>query len=289
MIDLHTHSRCSDGQDTPEELVSAAAAAGVTVMALTDHDTINGLPAAQTAAEKHHIKLIPGIEISVQGGRELHILGYGVRPDDEGLQAFYRENQSFRRQRRDRLLDMLNKAGIPITLEDICRVNNGKSSGRPHFARTLVELGYADSVQDAFDKYLATPSFYQIERPKPLAWEGIAMIQRAGGVAVLAHPYTLKLEEAPFRSLLEELISYGLRGIESYYSKHTPEEIACYTALAEEYGLLCTCGSDYHGAAVKPDILLGSGCQNSLLEAGVPEEEILSRLYEEMEKAKHLL
>lgn len=280
MIDLHTHSRCSDGQDSPEELVAAAAAAGVTVMALTDHDTINGIPAARKAAKQYGIQLISGIEISVQGGHELHILGYGVHDEDSGLHTFYEENRQMRQQRRQRMLEMLNAAGIPITLEDICRVNHGKSSGRPHFARTLVTMGYADSVQDAFDRYLATPDFYRIERPKPTPEEGIEMIRRAGGVAVLAHPYTLNLADAPFRSLLCRLISHGLCGMECYYSKHTPEQMQYYTAVAREYGLLCTCGSDYHGSGVKPDIFLGSGYHDSLLHAQVPEEEILQRLYE---------
>ena len=165
-------------------------------------------------------------------------------------------------------------------------MNNGKSSGRPHFARTLVAMGYAESVQDAFDRYLTTPEYYAIERPKPAPEEGIAMIRRAGGVAVLAHPYLLKLEDAAFRALLELLISYGLQGIECYYSKHTPEETAYYKSIAEEYSLLYTCGSDYHGVSVKPDIQLGSGCNNSLLKAGVPEESLLHQLDAAMAERK---
>lgn len=278
MIDLHTHSQCSDGQDTPEELVRSAAAAGITVLALTDHDNINGVPVARRTAETLGIRLISGIEISVQGAKELHILGYGVDEMDKGLHDFYEENRRLRIRRRDLLLKQLNAAGVPITLEDICRINNGKNSGRPHFARTLVAMGYADSIQDAFDRYLTTPEYYAIERPKPAPEEGIAMIRRAGGVAVLAHPYILKLEDTAFRSLLRQLISYGLQGIECYYSKHTPEEMQYYAAIAEEYGLLKTCGSDYHGPSIKPDIQLGSGCEGSLLYADIPEEEIIRQL-----------
>ncbi len=282
MIDLHLHSTCSDGQDTPEELVKIAADAGVSFMALTDHDTIKGLSRAKNEAERLGIGFISGIEISVQGGNELHILGYGVDSESEILHQFYENNIQHRINRRDRLIELFNKSGIPITLEKIRQCNNGKSSGRSHFAKTLVEMGYAQSVQDAFSKYLTTPEFYCIERPKPTAREGIEMIKNAGGVPVLAHPYLLKLDGKPFRELLEKLISYGLRGIECYYSKHTPEQIEYYCSIADEYGLLRTCGSDYHGLGIKPDIILGSGRNNSLIEANVPEKEILTALFNEM-------
>ncbi|MBQ8724887.1 MAG: PHP domain-containing protein [Oscillospiraceae bacterium] len=282
MIDLHLHSTCSDGQDTPEELVKIAVRAGISVMALTDHDTINGLMRAKNTANELGIGFISGIEISVQGGKELHILGYGVDPDSEILHQFYESNRSHRLKRRDRLIELFNNAGIPITLEKICEANNGKSTGRPHFARTLVEMGYAKSVQDAFDRYLTTPEFYCIERPKPTAQEGIAMIKKAGGISVLAHPYTLKLEDKSFRELIQKLISYGLRGIECYYSKHTPEQIRYYRSIAHEYGLISTCGSDYHGSKVKPDIMPGSGCDDSLIKACVPEKEILTELFNEI-------
>ena len=282
MIDLHLHSTCSDGQDTPEELVKIAADAGIDVMALTDHDTIKGLDRAKRTAEELGVGFIPGIEISVQGGKELHILGYGVDSDSDILHQFYESNVEHRLNRRDRFIELFNKAGIPITLEKIYESNKGKSTGRSHFAKTLVDMGYASSVQDAFDRYLTTPEFYCIERPKPTAQEGIDMIKSAGGIPVLAHPYLLKLEDKPFRELLEKLISYGLRGIECNYSKHTPEQMEYYCSIASEYGLLRTCGSDYHGLDVKPDIHPGSGRGNSLIEAEVPEKEILTALFNEM-------
>ncbi|MGN0631042.1 MAG: PHP domain-containing protein [Ruminococcus sp.] len=278
MIDLHMHSTCSDGQDKPEKLVELAASAGIKVMALTDHDTINGLERAKNAAEKQGLDFIPGIEIGSQGGRELHILGYGIDPRDKSLRDFYEGNRVHRLARRDRFIEMLNKAGVPITLEKICSVNDGKSTGRPHIARTLVEMGYADSVDDAFVKYLQTPEFYSMERPKPRSADSINMIRNAGGTAVLAHPYTLRLDDKAFRELLERLISEGLRGIECYYSRHTMEQTAYYRSIAEEYGLIYTCGSDYHGPDVKPDIMPGRGCNDSLLKANVPEQEIVKMI-----------
>lgn len=278
MIDLHTHSTCSDGQDKPEKLVELAAEAGIKVMALTDHDTINGLERAENAAEKYNIDFIPGIEIGSQGGRELHILGYGIDPCDKGLRDFYEGNRAHRLARRDRFIELLNKAGVPITLEEICRVNDGKSTGRPHIARTLVEMGYAESVDDAFSRYLQTPEFYSMDRPKPKYADSIAMIRNAGGIAVLAHPYTLQLEDSSFRELLKSLISEGLCGIECFYSKHTLEQMKYYLEIAKEYGLIYTCGSDYHGPDIKPDIVLGRGFDDSLMNADVPEQEIIEML-----------
>jgi len=159
MIDLHMHSTCSDGQNKPEKLVEIAAAAGITTMALTDHDTINGLERASARASQLGIDFIPGIEIGSQGGRELHILGYGVDCNDKGLKSFYEDNRIHRITRRDKFIELLNKLGIEITAEYIADVNDGKSTGRPHIARALVNLGYAESVDEAFKKYLQTPEF----------------------------------------------------------------------------------------------------------------------------------
>lgn len=284
MIDLHTHSTCSDGQYKPERLAQLAAEAGIKVMALTDHDTINGLERAANAAKKFNIDFIPGIEIGSQGGRELHILGYGIDPCDKGLRDFYEGNRIHRLARRDRFIELLNKSGVPITLEEICRVNDGKSTGRPHIARTLVEMGYAESVNDAFSKYLQTPEFYSMDRPKPMAADSIAMIRNAGGIAVLAHPYTLHIDDEPFRKLVKSLISAGLCGIECFYSRHTTEQTKYYMGIAIEYGLIYTCGSDYHGPCIKPDIVLGKGVNGSLINANVPEDKIIEMLKDKMQE-----
>lgn len=282
MIDLHMHSTCSDGQDKPEKLVEIAAAAGITTMALTDHDTINGLERASARASQLGIDFIPGIEIGSQGGRELHILGYGVDCNDKGLKSFYEDNRINRITRRNKFIELLNKSGIAITAEYIADVNDGKSTGRPHIARALVNMGYAGSVDEAFKKYLQTPEFYSCDRPKPDYSVSIEMIRNAGGVAVLAHPYTLCLDDMEFRLLLKKLVMSGLCGIECYYSRHTPEQIEYYRNIADEYGLIFTCGSDYHGPDVKPDILLGRGYNDSLIKANVPEDEIIERLKEKI-------
>ena len=173
-------------------------------------------------------------------------------------------------------VNICEKEHAGFSLEDVRRCNQGRTSGRPHFARALVELGYAGSIQDAFEKYLATPAFYaEAERPKPSPEKGIAVIRQAGGVAVLAHPHQLKLEGPELEALLQQLISLGLQGIEAHYSRHTAEQTRLYLQLAEKYGLLVTSGSDFHGPSVKPDIQLGSGVAGSLC---VEDGEIPRRL-----------
>lgn len=145
-----------------------AAEAGVTVAAVTDHDTVSGISRARQTAQQLGMTFFSGIEISVQYTRELHILGYGIDADSAALLAFCEENARNRRERTSRMLEFLHRRGVVISLEDVRRCNQGRTSGRPHFARALVELGYAGSIQDAFEKYLATPAFYaEAERPKP--------------------------------------------------------------------------------------------------------------------------
>lgn len=265
MIDLHIHTNCSDGEFSPEETIRMAHEAGITAAAVTDHDTASGIAAAAKAAANYGITFFPGIEISVQGGKELHILGYGIDPYDPGLLEFCSKHARDRKVRCGKMLAYLQDHGVNMTLEDVRRCNDGRTTGRPHFARALVEKGYASSVQDAFDRYLTTPEFYaHVERPKPLPADGIRVIREAGGVAVLAHPHQLKLAEQELDTLLVQLKEMGLQGIEAYYSRHTSRQTACYLALAEKYDLLYTCGSDFHGPSVKPDIALGTGIDKNL-------------------------
>lgn len=276
MIDLHMHTTCSDGQFSPGETMRMAHEAGVTVAAVTDHDTASGISRARAAAEQYGMTFFSGIEISVQGEKELHILGYGIQPENAALQAFCKRHAADRKERCGKMLEYLHGHGVQITLDDVRRCNDGKTSGRPHFARTLVELGYASSVQDAFEKYLTTPEFYaKVERPKPTPEEGIGVIQNAGGVAVLAHPHQLKLENDALEAMVVRLKAAGLQGIEAYYSRHTPSQTQFYLHLAEKYDLLYTCGSDYHGPVIKPDIALGTGISNNL---GICDEKIPERL-----------
>lgn len=276
MIDLHLHTTCSDGQYTPSELVAKAKAAGITAMSITDHDTAKGVPEAQQAAQEAGIRLISGIEISTTGNRELHILGYGIQPDHPRLQAFCEEHRRNRAERSIRLVSYLQEQGVPITLEEVRRCNDGAATGRPHFAKAIVAAGYAASIQDAFDRYLTTAAFYErVERPKPSPEAGMQVILQSSGIPVLAHPCRLKLEQDALRQLLQRLVAGGLQGMECYYSRNTSEQTQQYLQLAEAFRLLVTCGSDFHGEAVKPEIQLGTGIAGNLCCA---DETLVDRL-----------
>lgn len=266
MIDLHTHSTASDGQYTPTQVVALAHKAGVTTLALTDHDTTAGLAEAAAAAAALGLTFFRGIELDCRypGIRgNFHILGYDIDPDHPVLADCCRDFAQQRRERADRIFGWLAQLGMPL---DRAAVEDKVVGviGRPHFARAMVEAGYVNDTREAFDRFLDTDDFRRIDRPKPHPKEAIARIREAGGVAVLAHPVQLILGERSLKSLLTELKADGLSGVECYYSTHTPEQVAEYQAMAEELGLLISAGSDFHGEQVKPDIAIGTGKHGSL-------------------------
>lgn len=284
MLDLHIHTKYSDGEFSPSETLEQAKNAGVTIASVTDHDTASGIPKAFCAAQELQIKFLPGIEISTQGEKELHILGYGINPEDENLLAFCRTQTIYCAQRTTKILAYLEDCGIPMTIEDVQTYNDGKSNSRSHIARVLVAMGFSDSVQAAFDKYLTTPEFYAfVERPKPTPEEGIRMIRQAGGVAVLAHPYLLHLDMMLLEKLVIQLETCGLEGAEAYYSCHSTSQTEQYLWLTKKHNLLVTCGSDFHGPSVKPDIALGTGKNGNL---NVSDETIFVKLQDRIHKRK---
>ncbi len=276
-IDLHTHTTCSDGQYTPEELVQKAVESEVRVLAITDHDAVSGIERGRKAAKAFpDLEIFSGIEISAKENPQLHILGYGIDGNHADLQAYIEKNKQLRQGRRERMLAFLQEKGVSLTLEEVMAANDGRSSGRPHFAKAMLEKGMVSSIAEAFDRYLATPEYFQrVERPKPTAVESIQLIRKAGGMAVLAHPAKLKLEPAAFLELLSVLCDAGLQGIEAYYSTHSKEEMAWYCEIAEKHGLFCTCGSDFHGEIIKPEIALGTGRNGNLCLPEALEQEIL--------------
>lgn len=284
MIDLHIHTNVSDGQYSPAETVRLAAQNGAACIAITDHDTVAGSSEAQCAAKEAGIEYIPGIEISVEGNRELHILGYYIDCAHPGLIKACEDFIRLREQRVNRIFVYLSKNGVPLTEEQLQRHVLQRAAGRPHFARAMVDAGYVASVQEAFDRFLGTPEFYSVERTKPTAREGLQMILDAGGIPVLAHPALLKLDDEKLEELLSSLTNAGLKGLECYYSKHTPEQVAQYLKYSEKFGLLATAGSDFHGENNKPGIEIGD-CGQSLTEADC--RNMLDRLRSAAALAKH--
>ena len=275
MIDLHIHTNASDGQYSPTETVQLAAQKGMTCIAITDHDTVAGLGEARLAACETDVECIPGIEISVQGNRELHILGYYIDRAHPGLIEACENFIRLREQRVSRIFTYLSQKGVQLTEEQVGRHVLKGAVGRPHVAHAMVDAGYVSSVQEAFDRYLGVPEFDSVERAKPTAREGLQMILNAGGIPVLAHPALLKMEDDSLVALILELTNDGLQGIECYYGRHTPAQTALYLKYAEKFGLLATAGSDFHGENNKPGVDIGD-CGQSLTDAG--SENIRERL-----------
>jgi predicted metal-dependent phosphoesterase TrpH len=258
LIDLHVHSAASDGSYPPAEVVRYAKEGGLTAFALTDHDTVEGLPEAVAAGEALGVEVIPGVEISARfPGGTMHILGLFIDYTNGHLDERLAVLKQARADRNPRIIAKLNGLGIPITMGQVNRISGGGQVGRPHIARALLEAGYVQDLQEAFDKYLGWRRPAYVSKFRFPQEEAIAMIRDVQGVPVLAHPFTLGLgSEFALRNQLVELKNLGLAGLEVYYPEHTPEQEARYLKLARELDLLVTGGSDYHGAN-KPEITMG--------------------------------
>jgi hypothetical protein len=258
LIDLHIHSNASDGSYAPAEVVRYAKEGGLTAIALTDHDTVEGLPEAVAAGEQYGVEVIPGVEISARfPGGTMHILGLAIDYTNGHLDERLAVLKQARAERNPQIVAKLNALGISITMAQVEAISGGGQVGRPHIARALMQSGYVHSLQEAFDKYLGWRCPAYVSKFRFPQEEAIAMIRDVQGVPVLAHPFTLELGSAfALRNQLVELKGLGLAGIEVFYSEHTPEQEALYLKLARELNLLVTGGSDYHGAN-KPEITLG--------------------------------
>ena len=261
MIDLHVHSTNSDGSETPEELVVRGRKTGLTAMALTDHDNMGGVDEFLDACRRHGMTGIAGVEISAnveEGHGTLHILGYGVNPKLPLVEESLGRVLDGRAWRNERILEKLNGLGLELEWAEVQACAGEDVVGRPHFAQALIDRGHVSSVSEAFDRYLAKGRPAYVDRYRLYPEEGIRMICAAGGVAVIAHPFSWELDEAKLEAGLRELKAVGLVGIEAQYSEHTPEQTVTLLRLAKKLDLLTTGGSDYHGQT-KPDIALGKG------------------------------
>ena len=260
LCDLHTHTTASDGSDRPGELVRMAKDLGLSAIAITDHDTVDGLPEASVEGERLGIEVIQGIELSVIAQKgNMHILGYFIDRKNPFFMDTLDRVQRARAERNPKMVARLNELGIEISMHMLEEMAQGGQVGRPHFARALVELGAVRTVQEAFDKYLkrGAPAYF----PKSVLTpeDAIETIHRASGVSVLAHPFSLKCEtRAELVSIVDRLKGFGLDGIECYYSEHSKDFTKELIDIARKRGLVVTGGTDYHGKA-KPYIKLGSG------------------------------
>jgi predicted metal-dependent phosphoesterase TrpH len=261
LIDLHSHTNESDGTCSPAQLIEEAVHRGVDVLGITDHDTFAGYDEALPLAHAAGVELICGIELSTKlHGHSVHLLGYFLAADGlAGFREWVLDMQASRRERNVRLAARLREIGFDITLEEAEARGRGMT-GRPHFARIMVEKGYVANIRQAFDDYLDESAKGYVYRLEPEFAEGVEKIRQAGGIASLAHPVRVK-GDVPV--LLPELCAAGLNAIEAYHSDHGASETELYLAMAKEYGLLVTGGSDFHGE-VKPGVNLGTGCDGNL-------------------------
>ncbi len=246
-IDLHTHSTASDGMLAPAQLVALAGERGLSVLALTDHDTIAGVAAAALAAAAIGLRFIPGVELStyVEAG-EVHMLGYFIDVANPPLLAALGQFREAREARAETMAARLSAAGAPISADRVVALAAGGSIGRPHVARALVEAGHASSINDAFERWLVRGRPGYVERFKLTPPDAVRLIREAGGVPVLAHPHSV----ADLPDLLPELVAAGLGGIECYYGDYDEPRKREYLDWAEQYDLVATGGTDFHGTGV---------------------------------------
>lgn len=261
-IDLHVHTTASDGTCTPAEVVALAKEKGLAAIAITDHDGVGGYAEAAAAGKKLGVEVVSGIEISTkfvtdEYGYAVHILGYYIDTASPELTPVLEWVVNDRDERNRKMVALMQADGLPITYEYM-HERFGDVVGRPHFAEYLVEQGLASSVQDAFDKYVEKGRRYWLPRHFLSIERSVEIIKLAGGVPVLAHPFQYKRDDAGLRELIEHCMRSGLKGMECRYSGYTEEMSGYLEKLADEYGLIKTGGSDFHGGN-KPAISLGSG------------------------------
>jgi len=262
MIDLHTHSTASDGRLSPAALVSYAHEKGLEALALTDHDTVEGLAEALAAGQQLGLEVLPGIEISADWPEStLHILGYFIDYHDGQLLERLRILQDARNRRNPEIIRKLCSLGCDITLEEVMAEAITGQVGRPHIAQVLLQKGYVKSSQEAFDRYLRKGGAAYVDKFRFDPREAISMIRAAGGLAVLAHPSTLAIRNsAELDAFVVAMKGCGLTGIEAFYSEHTPQQTRLYQEVARRHRLLVTGGSDFHGAYIKGiDLGIGNG------------------------------
>jgi len=259
MIDLHSHSIFSDGTNTPEELVALAEQGGLSALALTDHDTTDGLPRFMAAGANSSVQTVSGIELSAEFGEvTLHILGLLFDPANPQLQAALQWVREGRTERNVQILEKLNRLGYNLTHDDVRKHSSDDLIGRPHFAAALIEKGHFKHKDKIFKQLLGKGKAAYVDRRRLTPEACVGLIRNAGGIAVIAHPGQMKLTARSLRRLVKKLKEHGLGGIEVWHPTHKEYQTASFLRICEEFDLAATGGSDFHGK-LTPDLTLGRG------------------------------
>lgn len=252
-IDLHLHSTASDGSLAPAQVVALAERQGVRVLALTDHDSLEGIPEAEERARAAGIRVIAGVELSVsEQGMDVHLLAYGFDPTDRELREAIERYRASRHERARKILSRLKGLGIRIPIEEVEEIAGGGALGRPHVAEALMVGGYVETFHEAFQRFLGHHAPAYVAKQTVALEEALEIVREAGGITALAHPATLNRDH-----WIAGWVRRGLEGIEVWHSKHQPADIERYRSLAQAHGLLMTGGSDFHGERT-PDLTVGS-------------------------------
>jgi len=259
MIDLHSHSIFSDGTNTPEELVALAEQGGLSALALTDHDTTDGLPRFMAAGANSSVQTVSGIELSAEFGEvTLHILGLLFDPANQELQAALQWVREGRTERNVQILEKLNRLGYNLTHDDVRKHSSDDLIGRPHFAAALIEKGHFKHKDKIFKQLLGKGKAAYVDRRRLTPEACVGLIRNAGGIAVIAHPGQMKLTARSLRRLVKKLKEHGLGGLEVWHPSHKEYQTASFLRICEEFDLAATGGSDFHGK-LTPDLTLGRG------------------------------
>ncbi len=264
-IDLHMHSTFSDGTMSPEELVSRGRAGGLSVMSLTDHDTLDGLAPFMSACDRLGVAGIPGVELSADHEKTLHILGYRLNfRAPGGLGEALERLRRGRDVRNERMCEKMQSMGVDITMQEVAAEAGGEVVARPHMARVLMKKGYSPDIRSAFERYLGSSAPAYVRRDRLPPADCIRLIREAGGLAVLAHPAQTTKDEQELLDILGRLKEAGLWGMECLSPGSSPEQVFRYMSMAAEFGLFATAGSDFHGAN-RPSVSMGVSVKEDFL------------------------
>ena len=262
-IDLHVHTLASDGSDTPADVVRMAVELGLRAVAVTDHDTFAGLPEAIEAGARYGVEVVPGVELStIYDGVEVHVLGYYMDAGHPRLRAMMARATAERNARNETMVQRLHDAGYPVTMDALHAAFPGQTMlGRPHISEYLMRHGYVASVQDGMKNLLGRGKPFYVARYNIPLEESVETLRAAGGLPVVAHLFKYRYTPEQLTAMVDAAAAAGAVGLEAMYTNYTPEQEQAVHVLAAERGLLCTGGTDYHGAR-KPDIALGRGFGN---------------------------